>query len=215
MIKLYGMPLSNFYNAIKLTLLEKGFEFEEVLIYPSQEPEFLAMSPMGKVPFIEVQEVFLSATQAILEFLEDINPDISLFPDDAYERAKARELIKMFELYIDAPTRRLIPMALRGTELSENTIRQTRESLERGFKAIEMLAVLDPHMAGENFSYADIYAYYALSLARKVCKKVYQWDILTEVVGLNNWFDNMALRTFVKEVDVDSVAAMSQFFDTE
>lgn len=49
MIKLYGMPLSNYYNTIKLCLLEKGIDFEEVANPPNQESDYLSKSPMGKV----------------------------------------------------------------------------------------------------------------------------------------------------------------------
>ena len=34
MLKLYGFSVSNYYNMVKLALLEKGLPFEEVLFYP-------------------------------------------------------------------------------------------------------------------------------------------------------------------------------------
>jgi len=52
MIKLYGFPISNYYNMVKMALLEKGMEFEEVIVKPSQEDIFLVKSPMGKVQCI-------------------------------------------------------------------------------------------------------------------------------------------------------------------
>ena len=30
MLKLYGFPLSNYYNMVKIALIEKGVDFEEV-----------------------------------------------------------------------------------------------------------------------------------------------------------------------------------------
>ena len=35
MIKLYGTAVSNYYAMVKVFLLEKGFEFEEVYIAPT------------------------------------------------------------------------------------------------------------------------------------------------------------------------------------
>ena len=55
-IKLYGMPLSNYYNMVKTVLLEKGMDFEEMLILPNQESDFLGKSPMGKVPAMETEQ---------------------------------------------------------------------------------------------------------------------------------------------------------------
>ena len=57
-IKLYGMPLSNYYNMVKTVLLEKGMDFEEMLILPNQESDFLGKSPMGKVPAMETKRAF-------------------------------------------------------------------------------------------------------------------------------------------------------------
>lgn len=50
MLKLHGFSISNYYNMEKIALLEKGIEFEEVDTRPSQEDDYLSMSPMGKVP---------------------------------------------------------------------------------------------------------------------------------------------------------------------
>ena len=48
-MKLYGMPLSNYFNMVKHALLEKGIDFEIVPTPPGRDPEFLAKSPMGKI----------------------------------------------------------------------------------------------------------------------------------------------------------------------
>lgn len=48
MIKLYGFPISNYYNMVKMTLLEKGMAFEEVMVRPSQEADYLSCSPTGE-----------------------------------------------------------------------------------------------------------------------------------------------------------------------
>ncbi len=49
MIKLYGFAVSNYYNMVKLALLEKGVPFEEVPFFAGQTPQALAISPRGKV----------------------------------------------------------------------------------------------------------------------------------------------------------------------
>ena len=75
MIKLYGLEISNYYAAVKAFMLEKGFQFEEVEIAPSYSEPYIELSPMGKMPFIEVDEGYLSETSAILGFLENCVPD--------------------------------------------------------------------------------------------------------------------------------------------
>lgn len=55
MLKLCGFRISNYHNKVRLVLLEKGIPFEEdPTCTPKQSEEFLARTPMGKVPFIEL-----------------------------------------------------------------------------------------------------------------------------------------------------------------
>ena len=67
MIKLCGFPVSNYYNKVKLALLEKGIAFEEEKLFPSKSEGFLARSPMGKVPFVEIDGQRIAESQVLLE----------------------------------------------------------------------------------------------------------------------------------------------------
>jgi glutathione S-transferase len=98
MLKLYGAPLSNYYNMVKTALIEKGVDFEAVLTPPSQEAAFLAQSPMGKIPCIETDKGYLAESSAILDYLEETYPEPALLPADPYERAKVRELVQSLAL---------------------------------------------------------------------------------------------------------------------
>ena len=44
MLKLHGFAVSNYYNMVKLALLEKGLPFEEVLFFGGQVPDSLKIS---------------------------------------------------------------------------------------------------------------------------------------------------------------------------
>ncbi|HWM43262.1 MAG TPA: glutathione S-transferase family protein, partial [Burkholderiales bacterium] len=56
MLKLCGFHISNYHNKVRIALLEKGVPFEEdPSCSPSQKDEFLARSPLGKVPFLELE----------------------------------------------------------------------------------------------------------------------------------------------------------------
>ena len=90
MIKLYGFTLSNYFNMAKMALIEKGVEYEFVDMHGSQDDIFLAMSPMGKVPCIETETGFLSETNVILEYIDEIGDGPALMPADLYQKAKPR-----------------------------------------------------------------------------------------------------------------------------
>lgn len=76
MITLYGGAISNYYNKIKLALMEKGIAFLEELVLPSQDEAILKLSSLGKIPYIKSDDGYLSESQAILEYLEDAFPPI-------------------------------------------------------------------------------------------------------------------------------------------
>lgn len=74
MIKLYGSPLSNYVCMVKSALIEKQIPFEMVAARPSQDPAWLAMSAMGKIPCIQTESGYLAETRAILDYLEESSP---------------------------------------------------------------------------------------------------------------------------------------------
>ena len=89
MLKLYGFPLSNYYNKVKLALLEKGVPFEEVLVHWGVEGKE-GKSPLGKVPYIETEDGFLCESQVILDYIEARWPTPALVPADPWQAAKVR-----------------------------------------------------------------------------------------------------------------------------
>ena len=94
MIRLHGFAASNYFNMVKLGLLEKGVEFEINHVHGSQDPEFLAISPRGKVPVLETDKGFLNETNVILEYIEETQGGKPLLPSDPYERGVVRALTK-------------------------------------------------------------------------------------------------------------------------
>ena len=61
MLRLHGAPMSSHYNKAKLALLEKGIQFEEVMTMPAQDETVLKYSPIGKIPWIEVDGTGVAA----------------------------------------------------------------------------------------------------------------------------------------------------------
>ena len=51
-LKLCGFSVSNYYNKLKIQLLENGVSFEEELVWVNPvDPDTYRRSPMGKSPF--------------------------------------------------------------------------------------------------------------------------------------------------------------------
>ena len=204
-IKLYGMPLSNYYNVVKAVMFEKSVAFEEVVARPSQEADYIAKSPMGKVPCIETEQGFLTETSVMLDYLEDKGIGPSLYPTDSFERAKARELMRYLELYIELPARRLYGDVFFGHPASDEEKTAVKKLLEKGFTALQRIAKYGPYMTGEDLTYVDFYAVFALSPVFWVCKKTWAWDVRAATPELKALIGLMGERDSVMKVKADQV----------
>jgi glutathione S-transferase len=211
MIKLYGFAVSNYYNMVKLTLEEKGIAYQEVSAMPSQENDYKAKSPMGKVPCIETDKGFLSETAAIVDYLEELQPSPRFYPADPFARAKTREIMRITELYIELAARRHFPHLFFGAPKNEAALEEVKPVIEKGVAALKQLIVGKPFVCGTDMTYADIYAYYSFPYANMVTQKLYNWDIVAAVPGLAGALAAVGARATTKKVDADQQAAMAAF----
>jgi glutathione S-transferase len=169
---------------VKQCLLEKGIEFEQLDARPGQEADFLAKSPMGKVPCLETSDGFLVETSVILDYLEEAYPAPQMYPIDAFAKAKAKEIIHVSGLYIELVARRHLGSAFFGRERSEVAFTEVRPQVEKGLQALQKLASFEPFVMGSEFGNADIFLYHSVRLARDILRRTYDWDIMEEIPGL-------------------------------
>src|SRR5947208_912790 len=156
MLKLCGFHISNYFCKARIAMLEKGLEFElDPSCRPSQAPEFLARTPMGKVPFLELDGATLSESQVICEYLEDAYPEKPLYPRDPLERARVRELITYMELHIELVARRLYGDVFFKRPVSEETREEVKKQLAKGVRAFQTRAKFAPYIAGSELTLAD------------------------------------------------------------
>ncbi|WP_095587713.1 glutathione S-transferase family protein [Actibacterium ureilyticum] len=98
MNRLYHVPLSPFCRKVRLVLAEKKIEVELVEErYWEQDPDFMRRNPAGKVPVLRINGLALSESQAICEYLEEIQAEPRLLPQDPAQRAEVRRLVSWFD----------------------------------------------------------------------------------------------------------------------
>jgi glutathione S-transferase len=176
MLRLHGFPVSNYANMVQFALLEKGLPFEYVLTYPDQGPAFLARSPRGKVPVLETPAGFINEASVILEYLEDCGVGKPLLPQDPYQRAYVRSVMKEIELYIELPARSCFAEAFFGGRVPQAVKDKAREDLAAGFAALRRHAKFAPCLAGAEMTLADVVFLYSVDLAAAVSKSLFGSD---------------------------------------
>jgi glutathione S-transferase len=178
MMKLYGFSLSNYYNKVKLVLLEKNVPFDEVDVRPGAAASADGKSPLGKVPFIETEQGFLCESQVIAEYLEARFPTPALSPSDPWQAAKVREIITYCELHVELCARQLYKQAFFGGALAAEEIERIQAQLKKNLAAFNVLARFSPYAAGDGFTLADCSVYISLPLAALASKLVMGEDLV-------------------------------------
>ena len=208
MITLHGFSVSNYYNKVKLALLEKGVPFTEAVTKTGRrDEEVLACSPLGKIPYIVTEHGALSESQAILDYLEAAHPNPPLLPADPWQAAKVRELITYLELHVELVARELYGKAFFGAEISEANAVRIRTRLETNITAFKRLAKFDPFLAGASFTQADCAAWVSLPLVSMATRAVYGVDLLSEAgIDWKPYIKRIGERPSAQKVTADRKA---------
>src|SRR5438552_17857903 len=93
-LKLISHKLCPYVQRAVIALTEKGVGFERIDIDLAKKPDwFVAISPLGKTPVLQVGEVPIFESTVILEYLEETQPH-PLHPADPLRRAEHRAWIE-------------------------------------------------------------------------------------------------------------------------
>ena len=200
MLTLCGFSASNYYNKVKLALLEKGVPFQEQLAWVGQTD--LAASPLGKVPYLLTPEGPLCESAVIADYIEAAYPTPALVPAQAFAAAKVRELITFMELHLELVARNLYPQAFFGGTVSEAAREKVGIQLEKNIAAFAKLASFAPYVAGDSFSMADCAAIVHLPLVSSATKAIYGRDYLAEL-PVRDYLTRMGERPTVQKLNAD------------
>jgi len=167
-VKLYYMagacPLA---THITLKWIGQPFEARKLSRDELKQPDFLALNPMGQVPVLVHDDLVLTQSAAILEYVAELHPEADLAGATPVERAETRrwlafcnaDLHRTFGILFAAPS------FVADAEGQAELIANTRAKLEGIFK------VADAQLSGKDWltgkrSIADPYLYTLLRWAR-------------------------------------------------
>lgn len=212
MLTLFGSPISNYYNKVKLALIEKGVPFAEApASTQSTDEAILSASPLGKIPFIRTGQGALCESQAILDYIEAAYPQPPLLPADPFAAAKVRELTIFIDLHLELVARDLYPQAFFGGTASEGTRARVRRQLEKNIVAFKRLTAFGPYVAGDTFTQADCAAFNHLPLVGMATRLVLGEDLLAaEGVDYKPYIKLVGERPSAQKVVADRKVAQAK-----
>ena len=118
---LYTFWRSSASYRVRIALNLKGLDYNPALIHFRKEggqhrkPEFLAKNPQGLVPVWEEGDWALNQSLAIIEYLDETNPDVPLIPQDAKARAEVRAMAQVIACEMHPVNNLRVLMYLKNT----------------------------------------------------------------------------------------------------
>ena len=163
MIKLYGLGLSHNVNKVRYCLNYLGLKYDWVQTNPitgeNKAPEYLNVSPTGKVPAMEIDGLKLFESSAINRYLASSN-NSAIYPQDAKKRAVIDSWTDYVSIHVAQSFGRVLfnrvfaPMT--GQTVDQESIRVGLEFLDKYFPVLEKQLSQNSYLAGKEFSLADI-----------------------------------------------------------
>lgn len=205
MLTLCGFSASNYYNKVKLALLEKEVPFQEKLVWVDRSPALLEKSPLGKVPYFEIGDKVLFESQVMLDYVEATYPQKPLLPADTFEAARIRELIQYMELHLELVARELYAEAFFGGKISDETKVRVQKILKRSIAGFGRIAKFSPYIAGDQFTMADCAAICHLPMVGMATKAIYGEDMMADY-PVRDYLKQVGERPTVQQVTADRKA---------
>lgn len=101
MLELYNFPPSTCSLKVRICLAEKGLEWTDRRLDSRDgdhlKPDYLKLNPNGVVPTLVHDGEVIIDSSVILEYLDEVFPELSLTPKDPVGRAQMRKWLRYFE----------------------------------------------------------------------------------------------------------------------
>ncbi len=203
-MRLYSGPLSMFGAKAQIAALEKGLDFELVMVpfdmqrlYEPKHPEVVRINPKRQVPVLIHGDLEIFDSTQIFEYLEDLKPSPALWPAGTRARAQARLLeLKSDEVFFPHIIRL---MGLQEAPQDPAAI-AARSAAARYYEEMELLMADREFLAG-TYSFADIAFYMAQVFGARMGAPMPE-----TTPRLRRWRDGMSARPAVRQV-IGSMAA--------
>jgi glutathione S-transferase len=203
MLTLCGFGASNYYNKVKLVLLEKGIAFEEDLKWVGQAD--LEASPLGKIPYLKTDEGNLCESAVMVEYLEHKYTAHPLLPQGPFAAAKVRELHLFLDLHLELVARELYAEAFFGGKVSDAVKERVGKQLQKNIASFAKLVKFEPYIGGSEFTLADCVAATHLPIISAVSKTIYGNDFLADL-PVKSYMKMWSERPSMQRVQADRKA---------
>lgn len=175
-MKLYWGSGSPYAWRAMLSLIIKGVEFEDQLLSFSERehksPEYLKLSPRGKVPTLVDGDVVVSESLAIIMYIDKKVPTPPLFGSSLADTARIARLVQEHENYLGRAAMDVIGPLFRGKAKDRlDEMREKATTLRDELSKFDAELGDAPWLGGDQVSAADVVFYPTACLIDRVAKR--------------------------------------------
>jgi glutathione S-transferase len=154
-MKLYGSLASPFVARVVMFARLKGIALDPQMPHGGiKSPEYVAKNPMGKMPLLEVEGIAIPESEVICELLEDLHPGTGGLPGGATDRARARLISRLHDVYV-YPSVEVLFRNMNPATRDERAVQHATKSFGKGIGYLEHFMAAAPFAAGSALSLAD------------------------------------------------------------
>ena len=168
MLMLYGGMASPYVARCAMALRAKEVPFE--LAGPPggmKSPEFLKISPFGKVPALADGNVSVPESEVICEYIEERFPEHALLPVDLAARTRSRILSRVVDLYL-LPSVFALSRQTDATSRDDGLVSAKLAEFSHALDALERYIEAAPYAIGTALTLADCALVPALFHMRRI-----------------------------------------------
>ena len=207
-MRLYIVPVAPNPTKVLLYIAEKkhagtNIAVEEIVVNTLRNEQnskaHLARNPFGSLPVLEVVPGdCIVESLSIIDYLEDMHPESSMWGTGQRERVRARELERIADLRVLLQIGRLVHATKSpiGLPSNEHAAEQARRALPAAFGYFDrVLRDGRPFLLGNDVSVADCTLQAALQFMRFA-----KFDLIAEYPNLQSWDTKYRQRPASKTV---------------
>jgi glutathione S-transferase len=168
-MKLYGAIASPYVARVVMFARLKGMDLplENTPGGSPRTEEYLAFTPIGKIPSLDVDGQCIAESEVICEYLEDIQPSPSGLPSDAMGRATSRTVSRIVDLYI-APHSSTMVRQVNPDGRDQAVVDEAKAAFAKSFGFLEHYMGAGPFAAGATPTLGDCSAAPYMMLLKKL-----------------------------------------------
>ncbi|MEM7407230.1 MAG: glutathione S-transferase family protein [Pseudomonadota bacterium] len=159
-LQILGFPRSNFVRTVRMSLHEKGVDYELVEEFPHSDA-VKAVHPLGLIPAMRHGDLEIGEAVAIIRYVDKVFDGAPLFPDDPAACARIDYWCSLVATSVDQLFMRnyVVPYAFHRDDDGNVVRTKIDPAVKRMPKVLGILndAVGDGHLAGADFTVADCF----------------------------------------------------------